>query len=87
MTNYYEKLFTKAGLLLTLESIPQSYWPPRPTRQDKATLFDAVSRAYRDGYFGDKNWYRIASEVQPAAKPRQRLSMRPKGFFINACGR
>jgi len=37
---------TKAELLIILESVPQGYWPPRPTRQDKRDLVDVVRRAW-----------------------------------------
>jgi hypothetical protein len=37
---------TKAQLLAVLEHAPQQYWPPRPTRQDKDTLVEAVHHAH-----------------------------------------
>jgi hypothetical protein len=36
----------KSELLRVLESCPQQFWPPRPTRQDKSTLVDAIRRAH-----------------------------------------
>jgi hypothetical protein len=45
------ELMTKAELLMELEHIPQSYWPPRPTRQNKATIFAACLRARSDRLF------------------------------------
>lgn len=36
---------TKAQALAVLESVPQRYWPPRPTRQDKRTITRAIFRA------------------------------------------
>ena len=37
---------TKAQLLEVLEHVPQQFWPPRPTRQDKETLVEVVWRAH-----------------------------------------
>jgi hypothetical protein len=37
---------TKSDLLQILEKCPQRFWPPRPTRQDKATLVDAIRNAH-----------------------------------------
>jgi hypothetical protein len=38
---------TKPELLDRLETVPQHFWPPRPTRQDKAELVRAVNEAER----------------------------------------
>lgn len=40
---------TKTDLLNMLECIPQRYWPPRPTRQDVATLRACILRAEQNG--------------------------------------
>jgi len=37
---------SKADLLVVLESVPQSYWPPRPTRQDKKVLVECIRSAH-----------------------------------------
>ena len=37
---------TKEQLLVVLESVPQSYWPPRPTRQTKETLVSIIQSAH-----------------------------------------
>lgn len=37
---------TKAELLAEIERIPQHFWPPRPTRQDKATLVLVLGAYY-----------------------------------------
>lgn len=36
---------TKPELLDRLETVPQHFWPPRPTRQDKAELVQAIKTA------------------------------------------
>ena len=36
-------------LLDVLETVPQSYWPPRPTRQDKAELKARIFQALQSG--------------------------------------
>ena len=36
---------TKDQLLDVLEAVPQSYWPPRPTRQDKPELKARIFQA------------------------------------------
>ena len=36
---------TKKQLLDVLESVPQRYWPPRPTRQDRAVLVERIHAA------------------------------------------
>lgn len=36
----------KWELLAIMEHVPQRFWPPRPIRQDKATLVDAIERAH-----------------------------------------
>jgi hypothetical protein len=59
----YERMFTKQQCLHLLQEIPQSYWPPRPTRQDKATLFAAIYRAYNDGAFRGENWLNLSSRM------------------------
>jgi hypothetical protein len=49
MTYKAIELMTKAELLVELEqNVPQGYWPPRPTRQDKKTLLDICVRARAD---------------------------------------
>ena len=37
---------TKAELLLVLESCPQRFWPPRPTRQNKSVLVARINSAH-----------------------------------------
>lgn len=39
-------ILTKPELLQALNYAPQQFWPPRPTRQGKAVLVDAVTRAH-----------------------------------------
>jgi hypothetical protein len=60
----HSRLFTKPQLLALLEEVPQSYWPPRPTRQDKRELFEAIKRAYDDGVFQSEHWYNLASRAK-----------------------
>jgi hypothetical protein len=43
------RALSKPQLLAALERTPQRYWPPRPTRQDKATLVEAIERALLTG--------------------------------------
>jgi len=40
------KDISKPELLVVLESVPQHFWPPRPTRQAKATLVEAIEHAH-----------------------------------------
>lgn len=42
---------TKRELLLVLEYVPQHFWPPRPTRQIRATLLSAIRRAEASGRY------------------------------------
>ena len=37
----------KTELLTVLESVPLSYRPPRPTRQDKVTIVFAIRQAFQ----------------------------------------
>jgi len=37
---------TKSELLAVLEHTPQRFWPPRPTRQDKSVLVEAIRNAH-----------------------------------------
>lgn len=39
-------ILTKPELLQALNYAPQQYWPPRPTRQNKSILVEAVTRAH-----------------------------------------
>lgn len=54
----------KSELLRVLESVPQRLWPPRPTRQDKAILVDAI----RNAHYGNEK----VREALAAAWKRQR---------------
>jgi hypothetical protein len=51
---------TKAQLLTVLESTPQRYWPPRPTRQSQATLADCIERARTTIGFNEGERFRAA---------------------------
>lgn len=42
---------TRNQLLNLMEHVPQRFWPPRPTRQDKSTLQWVVVRAVRAGAY------------------------------------
>ena len=53
---------TRRQLLDVLETVPQSYWPPRPTRQDKAELKARIFQALQSG-----NSARIATAIFQAA--------------------
>ncbi len=54
---------TRHQLLDVLEAVPQSYWPPRPTRQDKAELKARVFQALQS-----PNSARIARAIFQAAR-------------------
>jgi hypothetical protein len=64
-------MFTKSQLLQLIEEVPQSYWPPRPTRQDKATLLAVITRAFNAGVFGNESMSDIAARLN-TRKPRWR---------------
>ena len=53
---------TRDQLQDVLEAVPQSYWPPRPTRQDKAELKARVFQALQS-----QNSARIARAIFQAA--------------------
>ena len=54
---------TRHQLLDVLETVPQSYWPPRPTRQDKAELKARIFQALQS-----RNSARIARAIFQAAR-------------------
>ena len=54
---------TRDRLLDVLEAVPQSYWPPRPTRQDKAELKARIFQALQS-----RNSARIARAIFQAAR-------------------
>ncbi len=54
---------TREQLLDVLEAVPQSYWPPRPTRQDKAELKARILQALQS-----RNSARIATAIVQAAR-------------------
>ncbi len=53
---------TREQLLDVLEAVPQSYWPPRPTRQDKAELKARILQALQS-----RNSARIATAIFQAS--------------------
>lgn len=54
---------TRDKLLDVLEAVPQSYWPPRPTRQDKAELKARIFQALQS-----RNAAGIARAIFQAAR-------------------
>ena len=54
---------TRHQLLDVLEAVPQSYWPPRPTRQDKAELKARIFQALQSRHSA-----RIARAIFQAAR-------------------
>ena len=55
----FEKL-SKTRLIGLLEQVDQRFWPPRPTRQDKADIVDAFRRFWRHGDDAEKRAIRAA---------------------------
>jgi hypothetical protein len=60
----------KHELLLVLEYTPQRFWPPRPTRQDKRILAEAIEHAH---YLGGSEGERVRGALAEAWR-RQRES-------------
>lgn len=44
-------LLRKDELLSVLQHVDQHFWPPRPTRQEKATILAAIKNAIRAGRY------------------------------------
>jgi hypothetical protein len=53
--NRWFSILTKADLLEILQRyVPQTMWPPRPTRQSDATIREIVRQASFNGFYGEQ---------------------------------